>query len=198
MSESERPEPRGGWVEALGEEGTNPPEPRTNGETLFALGREWKVASFENRLKAQFEQWLRRRAKQEILNTEIEDGPEEAAKMRSAYLADLGAGLYTWDGRHGRTARGDLPGLQYVLFLALHRCQPEVTQDQVEEMFEENAINCGLALRWILGKSKAPAGTATPTGPKAAVSLEELERAMLALTKKMQQAVATPTTLDSP
>jgi hypothetical protein len=167
-------EPEIGWTEILGEHATNPPHPRTTGETLFALGREWKVSAFENRLRAQFEQWLRRQAKLAIRYAEEDEDPEEAAKMRSAYIADLGAGHYTFDGRHSRSARGDLPGLRQMLFLALRRCHPDITEQQVERMFRENARDCGLALRWSLGNSEAP--VSTPEGETASAPGQKLTK----------------------
>lgn len=148
---SNNQEPNLGWSESLGEHGTNPPNPRTNGDTLIALGREWTVSSLENRLKAQFEKWCRTNAKKAISEADMEDGPEEAGAMRSAYAAALGAGHYNWDGRYCRSARGDLPGIRYLLYLLIRRCHPEVTEEQVEAMFQENPRGCGMALRWALG-----------------------------------------------
>jgi hypothetical protein len=148
---SNNQEPNLGYTEALGEYGSNPTTPRTNGDTLLALGREWTVSSLEMRIQAQFEKWCRTNAKKAITEADMEDGPEEAGAMRSAYAAALGAGHYNWDGRYCRSARGDLPGIRYLLYLLIKRCHPEVTEDQIETMFQENPRGCGMAIRWALG-----------------------------------------------
>lgn len=123
--------------------------------------REWTVAPCEARLKAQFEQWVRKSAKRAIADAELEDGPEEAQKQRDAYQASYGAGHYTWEGRHCRNARGDLPGIRYLLYLCLHRCHSEITELQVNALFEDNPRGCGLCFAWALGNSEAPPVTET-------------------------------------
>jgi hypothetical protein len=157
-------EPGLGYVEALGEAATNPSNPRTTGEELFALGQWWRVASCELRIRAQFEGWVRRGAKKAISDAEMEDGPEEAGAMRSAYQAALGAGHYSWDGRYCRSARGDLPGIRYLLYLLIRRCHPDVTESQVEAMFSENPRGCGMALRWALGNMGEETNTTKSNG----------------------------------
>lgn len=157
MSESRQPAPPLGWTEALGEHASNPSTPRTSGDTLQVFGRQWTVSSCEARIKAQFEQWVRRNAKQAIVEADTEDGPEEANRQRSIYQADMGAGHYSWDGRHCRSARGDLPGIRYLLYLLLRRCHPEVTPEQAEAMFRENPSACGMAMAWALGNLPSPA-----------------------------------------
>jgi hypothetical protein len=161
-----REEPNIGWTEALGAHAGNPPEPRTSGDTIYALGREWTISPLENRICAQFEQMVRKRAKLAIQEAERDDGPEEANAMRSAYAADLGGGHYNWDGRYCRSARGDWPGLRYLIFLLLRRCHPDVTEDQVGRMLKEDARGCGLALAWALGRmGQESQGTSPGQGP---------------------------------
>ncbi len=151
MNEENKP----GWTEALGEEATNPEAPRKSGDVIFALGQEWTVSSVENRIKAQFEQWVRKRARKSIQEAEIEDGPEEAIKLRSTYQSDYGAGHYNWDGRHVRSARGDWPGIQMMVYLVLRRCHPNINEQQVDAMLKENPRGCLEALGWALGNSPA-------------------------------------------
>lgn len=146
-------EPPGGWTEALGEAGSMPDKPRTNG---YPLGEDHTVSSCETRVMAAFEQWVRRQAKRAIQEAEIEDGQEEASRMRSAYMADYGAGHYNFDGRHCRTARGDWPGLRYLLFLLLKRCHPNITEEEVDTLFNDHPKDCGAAIAWALGNRSAP------------------------------------------
>jgi hypothetical protein len=153
-------EPNTGWTEALGEHASNPAQPRTSGDTVHALGQTWRVASCENRLKAQFEQWVRANTKKQIAEVE-RTSPEEANEFRSTYLRDLGAGHYNWDGRAIRQALRDIPGLTYLFFLLLRRCHPRITEAKAQEIMVAAAQDCGLAIAWALGNSKTPTRTAT-------------------------------------
>jgi hypothetical protein len=194
----------GGWTESMGSEATNPPHPRTSGETIFALGREWTVSSCENRIKAQFEQWVRRNAKKAIAEAEAEDGPEEADAQRSAYAAARGAGHYDWDGRYCRNARGDLPGIRHLLFLLLRRCHPDITEEQTAAIFREAPKDCGLALRWALGNSESPAESkAGDDGEKRLtkeqwLALQQTGKDFERETTERRKREKTPTTLDGP
>ncbi len=187
-------EPNAGWTETLGSEASSPPAPRTSGDQLFALGEWWTVSSCENRIKAQVEQWVRRNAKRAIAE---EGNPEEANALRSAYMADYGSGHYNWDGRHVRSARGDLPGLRYLLFLLLKRCHPDMTEAKAEAIFRDNPQGCGAAIGWALGNASAPSETKTTDGEKTngpwpAGWTEERAR------KMAETLAATPVTLGTP
>lgn len=159
---NEQREPQGGWAESLGAEAANPAQPKPTGEVVWALGREWRLSTMENRLKAQFEQWVRSRAVAAINDIEQEQGPEVAASFRSSYLSDRGAGHYNWDGRHCRSARTDVPGICHMLYLMLRRCHPDVTPEQAEAIFRENSAGVALAFRWALGNPSQPTGTPAP------------------------------------
>jgi len=167
-----------GLTEALGEHASNPAQPRSSGEHLQALGRDWVVSSCELRIKAQFEQWVRANAYRGVREAEEFGGPEEGTHARSQYLADRGAGHYNWEGRHCRNALDDLPGIAYLFFLLLRRCQPDVTPEVASAVFKDNPGGCTVSLQWALGNSSAPGGagadrsavpppqapTTTPTG----------------------------------
>lgn len=200
-------EPNIGWTEALGEHASNPATPRTSGDVFFALGKQWTLSSCENRIKAQFEQWVRVNAKRALGLMEREFSPEEASLMRSTYIADLASGHYNWDGRHVRSARGDMPGLIYLTFLLLRRCHPEVTEDQIRAMFLEDAKNVGMALAWALGNSEA-AGKPNSGNPPVNGERSDIEQQKKKLKEEWDrlnaietpiQIVKTPTpTLDAP
>lgn len=148
----ERREPNVGWTEALGEHAGNPKEPRSGGGCLFALGKQWTVASDEARIKAQFEQAVRARALQACFN---EPNEERQRRMLSAYLGDLGGGAYNWDGAHCRKATEDLPGMHLLLYLLLRRCHQEVTEQDVAWMFDDSTTACAESIRWALGNLKS-------------------------------------------
>lgn len=149
-----------GFTEALGEHASNPPNSSTVGDTLVILGTQWKVSADENRIKGQFEMWVRGNARLAISEADTQQLPEEASMMRAAYTADFGAGMYKWDGRHVRNARGDVPGMKQLLYLMLLRChgpdtKQQITEQIVEDMFDENMPACLMAVMWSLGNFKS-------------------------------------------
>lgn len=182
-------EPNLGWTEVLGSAATSPAEPRGAGYPLSALGQTWTVSSLELGLKAQFEQWVRGNALRNLRLLEQDATPEEANALRSTYLGDLAAGLFNFDGRHCRTARGDLAGLQQLFLLVLKRCHPQVTIEQVGQMFHEDAFACGTALAWALGNSRTPAPrTETGATPNSSVEQAQLQAALRELQTRTSRA----------
>lgn len=137
-----------GYQEALGEHASNPPTPRTVGETIRALGKEWTVSSCEARIKAQFEKFLHDEAKKVIAD---EEDPNEADHLRSIYIADRTAGHYTWIGKHSRKAQCDIPGVVHLLYLLLKRCHPNIDKETAFNIFQENPMEVGMAIRWSKG-----------------------------------------------
>ncbi len=152
-----------GWTEALGDHASNPPTPRTSGDSIYALGKHWKVSSCEMRIKAQFEQWVRLNAKQAITEALQAGDAEEADAMRKAYMSDIGAGHYTWDGRNVRSARGDMPGVRYLVYLLLNRCDSNVTYEMAVAIVAENPVETGMAIGWSLGNFSPLKNEGTPT-----------------------------------
>lgn len=157
-------EPPIGWLEVLGQWSGNPPNPRTCGELLFARGEEYVVSSCENRIKAQFEQWVRRNAKAEIRAIEQEDGPEEAASYRDAYLSAVNAKKYVWGGERVRKAFLSEHGFVYFLYLLLRRCRPNITEEEAKEVAKDAPQDCILCVRWALGNYKRPSQSADGEG----------------------------------
>lgn len=148
-------EPVIGWSEGLGGEATNPIHPRTTGEKLFIDDEEYTVPTCENGIKAQFEDWVRGNTLREIARIDRTDS-EEADRMRSAYNGDVGAGYYTWDGKHVRRARLDWPGYMHLLYLLLRRCHPNITKEKVGELMEKAPRDCGHCISWALGNARRP------------------------------------------
>lgn len=161
-SERDEPpaEPSIGWAEALGQDVENPPTARTHGHQLFEPdGKTHTVATCENRIKGQFELWVRNNALRAIAQIEESD-PDTADQMRSIYLADCGAGHYTWDGKHVRHARfKSIPGMSYLIYLLMARCDPKKTEEQVASLLRKYPAQCGQLLGWALGNSPSPEGT---------------------------------------
>lgn len=171
------PEDDIGFQEALGEEVNNPPEPKYAGDTLITrtcfdcdgLGEVqvkdetrscmkcggsgqiehiWKVSDCETRIMGQFEQYLLIEAKKQISEIEAEYGPEEAGNYRTALMASRSAGHYKWDGKASRQARSDIPGLRYLFFLLLRRCQPTISEQLSDKIFATHMAEAGASIRW--------------------------------------------------
>ena len=134
------------------------------GEQVIALGRTWTLSSLEQRLKAQFELWVRRNALLAIADAEQAGDLEEAGQLRSTYMGDRGAGYYTWDGKHCRKARSDLPGVRYLLFLLLRRCHPDVTEEQAAAVFKADPQGVAQAMARAQGNSATPVTDAQAPG----------------------------------
>lgn len=159
-------EPPIGWTEALGQDAENPPTARTHGRQLVEPdGTTHTVATCENRIKAQFELWVQNNALKAIAQVESQGDPEMADKLTSAYTGDFAAGHYAWDGKYVRRARFEsFPGIAHLLYLLMVRCDPGKTQEQVTALLNRHPRQCGELLRWALGNSQPPAGTAGGNG----------------------------------
>lgn len=145
-----------GWNEVLGASAGNPQQPRTTGYSFTSLEREWTVASCEARIKAQYEEGCQRWARESYKKVEQAD-MEEAAAMRSEYIADYGAGRYTWDGRYCLKSRTTMKGAHYLFFLLLRRCHPDVTEQTAKQVAEGNPEEFLMSIGWALGNVEAVA-----------------------------------------
>lgn len=163
MSEAERSfpdEPNIGWTEALGAEAADTNTPSFGPEVVRTRDEEggwveWHVSGCENRIKAQYELWVRRNAEKVIQETENEN-PDEARKMRQSYMEARSAGRYNWDGSAIRESLSDVHGLRYLFFLLLKRCHPDMHLDLACRIYREAGNQqVGTALGWAL---------ANPTG----------------------------------
>lgn len=183
----------GGMTEGLGEHASNPTNPRTSGwavpvahcQSCDWYGPpgsvvcvkcegdteevEYTLTACENRIKAQFEQWVRKRAKRAF---EVEDDVMVADSLRSVYLSDFADGHYNWSGDQGgkyvAKALMSGPGFSYLVYLLLRRCHPKVDEKLAYRLADANTSGFALGFRWALGNSSAPADKDT-TGAKAAV-----------------------------
>jgi len=159
----------GGWNDALGEHASNPSNPRTTGFVVNSLGADWRFSSCENRIKGQFEEELCRRALAHLRQDRRELSEEESDKQLSIFMADRAAGHYSWDGKYGRGARNDWPGIFLKAYLLLRRCHPDMTLEQAEAIVRDNLKETGEAFRWAEGNSKGSSrnGSSEPAMPPA-------------------------------
>lgn len=175
--------PEGGWSEGLGEHAANPPTPTIVGETVTALGKEWTVGRWENRLKAQFEKKIQSKAMSAIADMEGAVHPDTLKKYMSAYLSDRSAGAYTWGAQDKSTAAGsairlaisEIEGLQYALFLMLRRAHPDMTEQKAKAIFCDAPLATSSAIWLALGNEQAPTKAGANGKQKPPSSKEEPE-----------------------
>lgn len=123
------------------------PECKGTGKSSV-IQEEHPVAPLEPRLQGQFEDWVRKKGKLSILEADRGSMPDEADRMRSVYIGDRGAGHYDYEGRHCRKARGDAPGMIYLLYLLMRRCDAAMTEEKAREVFLADPGQCVAAIAW--------------------------------------------------
>lgn len=206
-----------GRTEVLGEHVTNPPNPSAGGTTI-ATGwcpqcrkpatipsiskpcprcatlvdiREWPVSAVEDRITAQFEQEVRRKARAAYIDIQRTD-PVEAAEMRSLYMTEFAAGAYNWDDtsanmhNHVRISRQKTWGAFYMMYLLLRRCDPSMTEQLAIDIWLANPDDALATYLWTLGltpgnepspvkraPSGAAAGSRTTTTPSQATAMTQ-------------------------
>ena len=118
--------------------------------------REWLCSALEDRLTAQFEDEVRRRARLAYLDISRTD-PKESVEMRSQYMNDFAAGAYNWDDdganptNHVRVARAKTWGALYLIFLLMRRCDDSVTEQQAKAVWLANPEDALRTYFWALG-----------------------------------------------
>ena len=193
-------EVQGGFSDALGEYASNPPTPRRVGEVIITArctecGKHYhpsalndacpeceaplqevmtKVSACENRIKAQFEDWVRSRAKRVV---QTEPDPEMAARLLSQYTADYVAGKYSWfdetmnqqnntdpQGLHVRSTLRSNAGFYHMMCLLMRRCDPDLEVREMIEIIDANQEAAVAGLAWALGNSSTPPAKETAGG----------------------------------
>lgn len=183
-----------GFAEGLGGAADNPPDPRVSGyQLLIGDLPEHTVSTCEQGIKAQFEQWVRRGARAAASSAENDGDWFEASRLRSLFQHEYTLGFYSWGGRKCLAARQIFEGKSYLLYLLIRRCEPRITEEEVDRLMITDMRECGEAVQWSLGNSPPPprrtrAGETTTTAapiptPKPAPD---------------QPAERTPTTFDGP
>lgn len=156
-----------GYADVLGNHADNPAEARKAGISINVQDREWTVSPAEARLIAQFETYVRKKARQAVLEIEREEGPIEGRKALSAFLAMRTAGHYTW-GQGSLMGEGIADALAnprdfaYLFMLLLRRCHPAefpddaTGLDKASELLNADYGQCIGAVRESLGNLQAP------------------------------------------
>lgn len=135
-----------GWSDALGANIANPPVGSPVGEAIPFEGAVYLASPVNQSIRGQFEQYVRRNALEAIAEVQGMVHPDEAKKWMSCYIEDRAAGAYSWGdknlndtGQNGsaiRKALGDIPGTQYLFFLVLKACHPDMTQEKALKIFK--------------------------------------------------------------
>lgn len=148
-----------GYTEALGAAADNPPDPRQSGFQLLIAGKpEHTVSTCEAAIKSQFERWVRNGARAAATDAENSGDWFEASRLRSLYAHEFQMGWYSWKsgGRKVIAARNSFEGNSYLLYLLIRRCEPRITEEEVDELMFVDQAECRVALEWALGNSPPP------------------------------------------
>lgn len=165
------PEQGKSYSATLGEHATNPEQPRQVGVPLVLPDRTLTLATDEGRIKAQFEMQVKVWAQEAIRDAAQRGDSEEADLLRAAYITDVAAGAYTWDGKACRATRKDWRGATYMLFLMLRRCHPKITLEEVDEVITDYPKECGVAMR--LAEGNFPSSSAARKRKEARLAREK-------------------------
>jgi hypothetical protein len=128
--------------------------------------KEIPVSGIEQRIKAQFEQWVRKGAQRAIASMMRDTDTDEVTRYRSTYMADFGTGKYNWPenspikaaGTHIRNALNDISGRLYLFYLLLKRCDASMTEDKATELVLQDPEQVGEIVGFVLGNGQAPQG----------------------------------------
>ncbi len=129
------------------------------------ITKEYPVSPVEDRITAQFEEFVRSRARLAYMDIERSD-PNEADKMRSKYNSEWSAGMYNWDDNDDNTinyvklALGKPWGAHHLMFLLMVRADKDITKPEavkiLNSLTKEEFID---VYTWALaasGKMKLP------------------------------------------
>lgn len=146
-----------GISDVLGGHCANPSTPAIGEYVVHAFGMDWSVSGEEQRIKGQFEKHMRAQGKRAIQLLESDgEQPDALREYRAAYVADVAAGAYSWDGTACRRARSDIPGLRYLFYLMLRRCHPEVDLGTATKIFKTFPEDVSIAMGQVQGNWEPP------------------------------------------
>lgn len=176
-----------GWIAPVTEVNKNCARARR--ETVGCLGhmiiKEWKCSSLEDRITAQFEDEVRRRARMAYLNVLTSSNPLdqlEGQRMAAAYTDEFAAGAYNWDDdelspvNHVKAAKSKVWGTIYLLWLCMRRVDETVTEAQAKAILFANTAEAMRTYLWILGvaKNEQPPFPTAANGASRSVSGERV------------------------
>ncbi len=151
-----------GISDVLGGHCANPTTPALGEFVVNAFGVDWSVSGEEQRIKGQFEKHMRAQGKRAIQLLEMDgEQPDSLREYRAAYVADVAAGAYSWDGTACRRARSDIPGLRYLFYLMLRRCHPNVDLATAVKIFRSFPEDVSIAMGQVQGNWEGPTEGAT-------------------------------------
>ena len=102
---------------------------------LPAGDKTYLVSACTKRVQSDFQEWLKERAKREVLNIP-QLSPDQVGTALAKIAQDASAGVYGWNGPAGLKARGTYDGISQLLYLLLRRDQPQITEEEVEDILE--------------------------------------------------------------
>lgn len=119
----------------------------------------YTVSACTYEVQAAFEKYLERYAIDTHYRMARMLSEDDSEKSLSNLQRDLASGAYNFGGDQVRKALDSLLHLRYMVYLVLKKNHPEISIEQVKEMFETNRDNLMLAVN----RANADPNVQTPT-----------------------------------
>lgn len=107
-------------------------------EKFTHKGQEYEVAALHAEIQAQYETWLQRNALEALARHKAVMSEQDYREQRNQLFQDFAACLYSFMSVISYKSHAfGLEGRKELLFLRLRYCQPKVTREEAEEIFND-------------------------------------------------------------
>jgi hypothetical protein len=119
------------------------------------------VSACTKRIQLQFQEWLKERAKKEVLSTPGIN-TEQAGIALAKVAQDAAAGQYAWTGQAGFAARRTYEGIRQMLYFLLRQHQPAIEDEEVEAIMEDYTDAATAAIKESIDRGNRKTAAPTP------------------------------------
>lgn len=118
-------------------------------------GKQYKLQPPTKKIQAEFEEWLKKRARSEVYKMKDEVSDETFAAALSALSERCASGKFSFFGPLSQRAvsNPDGSGAMQMLYLLMHKFQPELSEDEVISLYVDNPTIFNHALKEMLDKT---------------------------------------------
>ena len=107
------------------------------GPTLTYQGKAYRLSPMTFETQAFFEVWLEKRAFEGAKRAAKHLPAADAERLLTQVTRDVAAGVYSFGGPVSRDASQSVPGIKYLVYLCLLKEHPDVTEDLVDKILDE-------------------------------------------------------------
>lgn len=106
-------------------------------EKFTHKGQEYELAALHAEIQAQFEGWLQRNALEGLARHKAVLSEADYRMQLNQIFLDIAAGAYSFMSVASYAANKTYDGQKELLYLRLRYCQPQITRDEAEEIFND-------------------------------------------------------------